>query len=59
MGFSDGYIRGYSKSGQPVMSEQLHMDAVTKITFMWSSPILSTQQVYIVGIVNLLTVLAI
>ena len=37
VGFSSGYIRGYSKSGQVVLSEHLSMDAVTKISFMWPS----------------------
>ena len=38
MGFSDGYVRGYSKSGQVIFSEQLHLEAVTKLSFMWPSP---------------------
>lgn len=36
VGFSDGYIRGYSKSGQAVLSEQLHLDPVSKISAMLS-----------------------
>ena len=37
VGFSDGFIRGYSKSGQTVFSQQLHLDAVTKLSFLYPS----------------------
>lgn len=45
VGFSDGYIRGYSKSGHVVLSEQLHVDAVKKISFMVSTSTECTYQV--------------
>lgn len=43
IGFSDGHIRGYSKSGCAVFSEQLHLDAVSKISSMLPSPNLMEQ----------------
>lgn len=51
VGFSDGYARGYSKSGQVVISEQLHSEAVTKVSFMWPSPT-SRSSVYQVWIMH-------
>ncbi len=48
VGFSDGYIRAYSKSGQMVFSQQLHMDAVVKFSLMWSASLSSEQQVIII-----------
>ncbi len=38
VGFSDGYIRGYSKSGQRVMSQLLHPEPVRRLTCMAASP---------------------
>ena len=37
VGFSDGYVRGYSKSGQRVFSRLMHLEPVTKLTCMASS----------------------
>lgn len=45
VGFSDGYIRGYSKSGQLILSEQLHTDAVAKFSFMSSESQRNNSQV--------------
>ena len=39
VGFSDGYIRGYSKSGQVVLSEQLQTDAVKNFSCMQSTSV--------------------
>ena len=37
VGFADGFVRGFSKSGQNVFSKLLHADTVTKFTFMCPS----------------------
>ena len=34
VGFSDGYVRGYSKSGQRVLAQSMHTEAVNKLTCM-------------------------
>lgn len=34
VGFSDGYVRGYSKSGQRVLAQSMHTEAVSKLTCM-------------------------
>ena len=39
VGFSNGYVYGYSMSGQTIFSKQIHEDSVTQLTFM--SPSLS------------------
>ena len=39
VGFSDGYVRGYSKSGQRVFSRLLHLESVSKLTCMASSTV--------------------
>ena len=37
VGFSDGFVRGYSKSGQRVFSQLMHLEPVVKLTCMTSS----------------------
>lgn len=39
VGFSDGYVRGYSKSGQRVFSRLMHHEPVSKLTCMASSAV--------------------
>ena len=39
VGFTDGYVRGYSKSGQRVFSRLMHLEPVAKLTCMASSTV--------------------
>ena len=39
VGFTDGYVRGYSKSGQKVFSRLMHLEPVAKLTCMASSTV--------------------
>ena len=36
VGFSDGFVRGYSKGGTPVFSQLFHLESVKKLTCMAS-----------------------